>query len=110
MKKITITEKQEAIIRRLNDPIYTTDFLKEWVNRNDNVLANPVSALQAMGAKGFFAAVRAVERQTEKKKEMLEVTGECPTCGEQYFDYETYCPACGQRLEHGIGETDGENT
>ena len=33
MGKITITEKQEAIIRRLNDPLYTVEFLKEWVNR-----------------------------------------------------------------------------
>ena len=40
MGKITITEKQEAIIRRLNDPLYTVEFLKEWVNRNDNVFIN----------------------------------------------------------------------
>ena len=31
MGKITFTEKQEAIIRRLNDPLYTVEFLKEWV-------------------------------------------------------------------------------
>ena len=38
MGKITITEKQEAIIRRLNDPIYTVEFLKEW---GINALSNP---------------------------------------------------------------------
>lgn len=62
MKIITITEKQEAIIRRLNDPVYTMEFLKEWVNRDDNVFVNAPAALQAMGANGFFAAVRALER------------------------------------------------
>ena len=45
MGKITITEKQEAIIRRLNDPLYTVEFLKEWVNRNDNVFINAPAAL-----------------------------------------------------------------
>lgn len=69
MGKITITEKQEAIIRRLNDPLYTVEFLKEWVNRNDNVFINAPAALQAMGASGFFAAVRAIERAEESDGE-----------------------------------------
>lgn len=69
MGKITITEKQEAIIRRLNDPLYTVEFLKEWVNRNDNVFINAPAALQAMGARGFFAAVRAIEQAEESDGE-----------------------------------------
>lgn len=69
MGKITITEKQEAIIRRLNDPLYTVEFLKEWVNRNDNVFINAPAALQAMGASGFFAAVRAIEQAKESDGE-----------------------------------------
>ena len=69
MGKITITEKQEAIIRRLNDPLYTVEFLKEWVNRNDNVFINAPAALQAMGVSGFFAAVRAIERVKESDGE-----------------------------------------
>ncbi|WP_418581546.1 hypothetical protein [Hominenteromicrobium sp.] len=69
MGKITITEKQEAIIRRLNDPLYTVEFLKEWVNRNDNVFINAPAALQAMGASGFFAAVRAIEQAEESDGE-----------------------------------------
>lgn len=110
MKEITITENQKVIIRRLDDKLYTVDFLQAWLNRNDNVFANAPAALQAMGASGFFAAVCAIERQTEKKKEMLEITGECPTCGDRYFDHETYCPACGQRLKRNADEKDGENT
>ena len=69
MGKIQITKKQEIIIKELNDPLYTVDFLKEWVNRNDNVFANAPAALQAMGANGFFAAVRAIERAAESDGE-----------------------------------------
>lgn len=65
MEKITITEKQKEIIQRLNDPHYTVEILQEWVNRNDNVFVNAPAALEAMGAKGFFAAVRAIERVDE---------------------------------------------
>lgn len=61
MGRIKITEKQEAIIRRLNDPLYTVDFLQEWVNRNDNVFINAPAALQAVEAKGFYRAVKAIE-------------------------------------------------
>ena len=61
MGKITITEKQEAIIRRLNDPLYTVEFLKEWVNRNDNVFINAPAALQAMGTKTIFRPARPLE-------------------------------------------------
>lgn len=76
MGKITITEKQEAIIRRLNDPLYTVEFLKEWVNRNDNVFINAPAALQAMGASGFFAAVRAIERAKESDGKIHELSTE----------------------------------
>ena len=69
MGKIQITKKQETIIKELNDPLYTVDFLKEWVNRNDNVFANAPAALHAMGANGFFAAVRAIERAAESDGE-----------------------------------------
>lgn len=48
MEKITITEKQKEIIRRLNDPHYTVEILQEWVNRNDNVFVNAPSALEAI--------------------------------------------------------------
>ena len=69
MEKITITEKQKEIIRRLNDPHYTVEILQEWVNRNDNVFVNAPAALEAMGAKGFFAAVRAIERAEQNRKD-----------------------------------------
>ena len=67
MGKITITEKQEAIIRRLNDPLYTVEFLKEWVNRNDNVFINAPAALQAMGRKRILCR-RSRNRAGERKR------------------------------------------
>ena len=80
MGKITITEKQEAIIRRLNDPLYTVEFLKEWVNRNDNVFINAPAALQAMGASGFFAAVRAIERAKEATVKIMNYRPKVVRC------------------------------
>ena len=77
MDQIEITERQEVIIRQLNDPIYSVDFLKEWINREDNVFANAPAALQAMGASGFYAAVRAIEQQIS----MMEYVMGCSTCG-----------------------------
>ncbi|WP_269478273.1 hypothetical protein [Hominibacterium faecale] len=55
---IKLTKKEKEIVNRLNDRLYTVDFLQEWVNRNDNVAVNIVAALQAMGAKGYYCAVK----------------------------------------------------
>lgn len=123
-----ITPKQEQIIKALNDPLYTVDFLKEWLNRGDNVFTNPVAALQAMGAKGFYSAVKAMEIcQTPQKPESSETfvyadyedgTGKhgnaihycCPKCsagvgtdyrpiGSSQFNKDLYCRACGQAID-----------
>ncbi len=59
----TISENQKRIIENLNDPLYTVAFLQEWINRNDNVRADAVATLQAMGAQGFYRAVQASEKQ-----------------------------------------------
>lgn len=53
-----MTEKEKDIVARLNHPIYTVDFLGKWVNRNDDVFTNAFAALQAMGAKGYYEAVK----------------------------------------------------
>ena len=62
MGKIKLTERQIDIVARLNDDIYTIDYLEEWLNRNDNVYINAPAALSAMGASGFYCAVAAMER------------------------------------------------
>ena len=55
---IKLTEKEKEIINKLNDPLYTVEFIEEWVNRNDNLYANCIAALQAMGAQGYYTAVK----------------------------------------------------
>ncbi len=62
MGKIKLTEKQKGIVTKLNDELYTADYLEEWLNRNDNVYINAAAALSAMGATGFYRAVLAMEQ------------------------------------------------
>lgn len=57
---ITLTEEQKEVIQKLNHPIYTVEYLQEWVNRDDNVLVNAPAALQAVAASGYLAAVDAI--------------------------------------------------
>ncbi|MBQ8245826.1 MAG: hypothetical protein IJZ42_01720 [Lachnospiraceae bacterium] len=55
---VIITEKEKAIIEELNHPCYIVEFLERWINRNDNPMINAMAALQAMGAKGYYEAVK----------------------------------------------------
>ena len=57
-KKIELTEKEKEIVNRLDDSLYTVEFLEEWVNNEDSVDTNIVNALQACTAKGFYTAVK----------------------------------------------------
>ena len=65
-----MTDKEKEIIKRLAHPVYTVEFLEEWINRNDNVFANAPAALQAMGAKGFFQAVQCMAKSETEKQTM----------------------------------------
>lgn len=53
-----MTEKEKEIVRELNHPLYTVEFLEEWKDRDDNVFVNAPAALQAMAVKGFYEAVK----------------------------------------------------
>lgn len=69
MKKLTAEETK--IIENLGDETYTPEFVEEWINRDDDVFINAPAALQSMGAKGFYAAVkRMAEINAETKKEI----------------------------------------
>lgn len=59
---IEISDKQKEIIRKLDHKLYTVEFLEEWLNRSDSVFVNAPAALQAMGADGFFAEVKMIEK------------------------------------------------
>lgn len=63
-----------AIIEKLDHPLYTVEFLKEWVGRNDNVMVNGPAALQAMGANGYYEAIRRIAeiRQEKEDKDAIE--------------------------------------
>lgn len=62
-----MTAKEREIVERLNHPVYTMDFLEEWIQRKDNVFINEPAALQAMGAKGFYEAVKQIAKNEEGK-------------------------------------------
>ena len=62
-KKTTLTDEEKEIVEQLGHSLYTVDFLEEWLNRNDNVVVNAPAALQAMGASGFYEAVKCMARQ-----------------------------------------------
>lgn len=63
-----MTDKEKEIVKELNHPLYTVEFLEEWKDRDDNVFVNAPAALQAMGATGFYEAVkRIVENQKDKQ-------------------------------------------
>lgn len=57
-----MTEQEKKIVKLLNHPTYTVEYLEEWTNRNDNVFANAPAALAAMGANGFMLAVSAMAK------------------------------------------------
>jgi len=106
---MTITPIQKEIIEGLNDPLYTVEFLEEWIDRNDNVFTNPVAALQAMGAKGFYSAVKAMETYLAPKKPVM-IYGKkvgymgcmCPVCKSPMhpgIEKDNHCRECGQKID-----------
>lgn len=65
-----MTDKEKEVVRKINHSLYTVEFLEEWTNRNDNVLVNAPAALQAMGANGFYEAVKAIAKSEQEKQNM----------------------------------------
>lgn len=64
---IKISEKEKTIIIQLNHPLYNIEFLEHWINRNDNPIINVPAALQAMGAKGYYEAVKQIAKAIKKE-------------------------------------------
>jgi hypothetical protein len=59
-EKQYLSGAEKTIISGLSHSIYTVDFIQEWINRNDLVSINAFAALQAVAAKGFYEAVKAM--------------------------------------------------
>ena len=55
-----MTDREKEITKSLNHAIYTVEYLEEWINRDDNVFLNAPAALQAMGAKGYYEAIKRI--------------------------------------------------
>lgn len=71
--------REKEIIEKLGHPVYTAEFVEQWIGRNDNVYANAPAALQAMGAKGFYEAVQCMaDFPVQCNLELIKLIGENP--------------------------------
>lgn len=52
----------------LKDPLYTIEFLENWINRDDTVLSNAPAALQAVGAKSYYRAIQQIAKRCREGK------------------------------------------
>jgi hypothetical protein len=59
--KIVLSGAEQTIITGLGHPIYTVDFIEQWINRYDLVYINAAAALQAIAAKGFYEAIKKMD-------------------------------------------------
>ncbi|WP_147615090.1 hypothetical protein [Treponema pectinovorum] len=55
-------EREKEIVKKIVHPLYTVEYLENWIKRNDNVFTNAPAALEACTAKGFYAAVRLIAK------------------------------------------------
>lgn len=78
-------ERVKEVVKELNHPVYTVEFLEEWITRNDNAFINAPAALQAMGAKGYYQAAKQMARKIQNEEELQEYR--CKKC-ENYQPYE----------------------
>lgn len=76
----TITPLEETVINNLKHPIYTVEYLEEWINRNDNVFINAPAALSAMGAMGFYEAVQLIVNKEVQSRLVLTTDHIFPDC------------------------------
>ena len=61
-----MTEKEKKIAEKLNDPLYTVEFLEKRVSQKADVTTEPIAALQIMGAKGYLDAVKRMAKLEEE--------------------------------------------
>lgn len=59
-------EREKEIVKKIAHPLYTVEYLENWIKRNDNVFTNAPAALAACAAKGFYAAVRLIAKWERK--------------------------------------------
>ena len=70
MDRIVLSEQEKSIVANMGHPLYTVEYLEEWINRNDNVFINAMAALNAMAAKGFYEAIKAFVNNAGRKEDV----------------------------------------
>lgn len=78
MVKIQMTEREKEIVTELNHELYTAEYLEHWLNRNDSVALNASAALQAMGAHGFYEAVKRMAAGSSHSGEWIPCSERMP--------------------------------
>lgn len=68
MANIALTEREKEIVASMAHHLYTVEYLEEWINRKDSVFINAMAALNAMGAWGFYEAVRTIAHSEHSDK------------------------------------------
>lgn len=63
---IELTELEKQIINELDHPLYTVEFIENWINQEPDVLINTVAALQVMGVQGYYDAVHQMADRQRK--------------------------------------------
>ena len=71
MNKVVLSEQEKSIIEMLGNKLYTVEFVEHWINRDDNVAVNAPSALQSMGAKGYYTAVQQIASYMDRNNMRL---------------------------------------
>lgn len=71
----TLTEKEKEIVNKLNDRLYTVEFLEEWINRKDTIVENAPCALQIMCAIGYYEAIRNMAKLEENQDYVVFLEG-----------------------------------
>jgi hypothetical protein len=56
--KIILSGAERTIIAGLGHPVYTAEFVEEWVNWKGSVLINVFAGMQSCSARGFYEAVK----------------------------------------------------
>lgn len=63
---IELTELEKQIINELDHPLYTVEFIENWINRKPDVLINAVFALMVMKVQGYYSAVHQMAERQRK--------------------------------------------
>jgi len=56
--RIVLNEEEKILIKKLNHPVYTIEYIEQAGNFKGKVTDNAIKCLEAMGAIGYYQAVK----------------------------------------------------